>query len=244
MEKEALRAVPDKVLIRACHSSEIESAALNQRNLFARIWETFISSVQRNKTIIKAVLVTFFGVIIASTLVTSFAYSSSPTLSEFFKSLLQNERRYIVIPPPYTEMLYSYIFLNNISHFWNPIRMLVWVPLLGTLVMGLELLLNGVLIGSIAAVAGITRGIAYPILGLVPHGILEIPAFILEFVSIIRWHVTIIEAFAAKITTERVNLAKFKQGIKDTVIPAVASVILFAIAAAIETYVTPRLLGL
>lgn len=187
---------------------------------------------------------TFFGVIIVSVLLTLFAFSASPGLSELFKSLLQNERRYIVIPPPYTETLYSYIFLNNVAHFWNPISMLVWVPLFGTLIMGLELSLNGVLIGSLAAIVGMTRGVAYPILGLVPHGILEIPAFILEFTCIIRWHVTTIEAIMAKATGEKANAAKLKQGLKDTAILAAASVILFAIAAVIETYVTPRLLGL
>lgn len=110
------------------------------------------------------------------------------------KSLLEKEKSYIVIPPPYTETLFFYILLNNIGHFWNPIRMLVWVPLLGTFVLGLELLLNGVLIGSLATVVGIVRGMAYPIVGLVPHGIFEIPAFILELVSLLRWHVTAVEA--------------------------------------------------
>jgi uncharacterized membrane protein SpoIIM required for sporulation len=48
----------------------------------------------------------------------------------------------------------------------------------------------------------------------------------------------------AKIIGEKVESAKFKQGVKDTLILAVASVILFMIAAAIETYITPYLLGM
>jgi uncharacterized membrane protein SpoIIM required for sporulation len=221
----------------------MESTALNHRSLFARIWKTFIASIQRNKTIIKAVSVTFFAVIIASILLTVFAFSANPGLLKLFESVQQNEKAYIGIPPAYTETLYFYIFLNNVGHFWNPISMLVWVPLLGTMTMGLELLLNGVIIGSVATVAGMTNGVAYPILGLVPHGVLEIPAFILEFASIIRWQVATIEAIMAKVTGQKVNAVKLKQGIKDTVILAVASVILFAVAAVIETYVTPRLLG-
>ena len=122
--------------------------------------------------------------------------------------------------------------------------MLVWVPLLGTFVLGLELLLNGVLIGSLATVVGIVRGMAYPIVGSVPDGIFEIPAFILEFVSLLRWHVTAVEAIMAKITGEKVNSGKLRQGVKDTVILAVASIMLFAIAAFIETYITPQLLGM
>jgi stage II sporulation protein M len=222
----------------------VGDVALNQKNLFERIREMFVSSFQRNKTVVKAVGLTFFGVIIASVIVTAVAFSVSPTFFEWFKSLLQDERSYVAIPPPYSNTLFSHILLNNIGHFWNPVRMLVWVPLVGAFVMGFELLLNGVLIGAVAAAAGLTRGIAYPVLGLVPHGILEIPAFILEFTSIIRWQVTVVEAVMAKITGEKVNMPRFRQGVKDTVVLAVASVILFVIAALIETYVTPYLLGM
>jgi stage II sporulation protein M len=122
--------------------------------------------------------------------------------------------------------------------------MLVWAPLLGTLFLGIELLLNGVLIGVVATVVGIQPGVTYPILGLVPHGIFEIPAFILEFASIIRWQVTIVEAIMDKVTGEKVNVVKLKLGVKDAVVLAVASVVLFVIAAFVETYVTPSLLGL
>jgi stage II sporulation protein M len=226
-----------------CRLTSLEDIALNRRNFFVKIRETFVASVHRNETIIKAVSVTFLAVIIGSIALTVFAFSASPGLSTLFKSLQQNEKAYIGIPPPYTETLYFYIFLNNVGHFWNPISMLVWVPFLGTLTMGLELLLNGVIIGSLATLAGMTNGIAYPILGLVPHGVLEIPAFIFEFTSIIRWQVTTIEAIMAKLTGQKVNGVKLKQDVKDTLILAIASVILFAIAAVIETYVTPHLLG-
>jgi stage II sporulation protein M len=215
-----------------------------KESFFTRIWKTFTSSVQRNKMIIKATVLTFFGIIIISMLVTLFAFSTNPGLSEWFKSLMQNEGSYVAIPPPYTSDLYFFIFLNNVGHFWNPVRMLVWVPLVGTFELGFELLLNGVLIGALSIVVGITKGIFYPILGIVPHGVIEIPAFILEFTSIIRWQVTITEAIMAKIIGERVNVAKLKRGVKDSLILAVVSVMLFAIAAFIETYITPRLLGL
>lgn len=120
--------------------------------------------------------------------------------------------------------------------------MLVWIPLLGTFTLGLELLLNGGLIGIVAVTAGITHGALYPILGLTPHGMVEIPAFVLQFASMIRWHVTTIEAVMKKIIGEKVDGVKFRQGVKDTVILAVASVTLFMIAAFIETYITPFLL--
>ena len=194
--------------------------------------------------IIKATTLAFFTIILLSMLLTIFVFSMAPWLSDWFRAVAQSERRYIVIPPPFTENLYFYIFLNNVGHFWNPLKMLVWVPLLGTFILGSELLFNGGVIGIVTVITGITHGIFYPIVGLTPHGILEIPAFIFQFASIIRWHVTTIDVVMAKIIGEKVESAKFKQGIKDTIILAIASVILFMIAAYIETYITPYLLGM
>jgi stage II sporulation protein M len=194
--------------------------------------------------IIKATTIAFFAVMVLSIFLTVLVFSMAPWLSDWFRSVAESERSYIAIPPPFTEELYSYIFLNNVGHFWNPLKMLVWVPLLGTFVLGSELLLNGGVIGIVAVVAGMTHGVFYPIVGLTPHGILEIPAFILQFASIIRWHVTTVDAIMAKITGEELEGAKFKRGVKDTLILAVSSVILFMIAAAVETYITPYLLGM
>lgn len=194
--------------------------------------------------IIKATALAFFTIILLSIFLTVLVFYMAPWLSDWFRSVAQSERRYIAIPPPFTEDLYFYIFLNNVGHFWNPLKMLVWVPLLGTFILGSELLLNGGVIGIVAVIAGITHGISYPIIGLTPHGILEIPAFVLQFASIIRWHVTTIDTMMAKIIGEKVDGLKFKQGVKDTIILAIASVILLMIAAYIETYITPYLLGM
>ena len=217
---------------------------LHLRSFFIKAKITFESCLQRNRLIIKATAIAFFTVMLLSIFLTVLVFSTAPWLSDWLKAVAESERSYIAIPPPFTDELYSYIFLNNVGHFWNPFKMLVWVPLLGTFVMGLELLLNGGVIGIVAVIAGTTHGVFYPIVGLTPHGILEIPAFILQFASIIRWHVTTIEAIMAKITGEKMESAKFKRDIKDTVILAVASVILFMMAAAVETYITPYLLGM
>ncbi len=222
----------------------MEVLDLSQRSFLARLWAGFVLSFRRNKTTIVVTTLVFFTVLFISIAMTVFAFSYNPDLKGLLVSFSEQERRYIAVPPPYTGTLYSYILSNNIGAFWNPIHMIVWVPLLGALVLGADLLLNGALIGIVATIVGIQRGIAFPILGLVPHGIFEIPAFILEFASIIRWHVTIVEAIMAKTTGEKVNVPKLKVGLKDTLILAVASVLLFVIAAFIETYFTPRLLGL
>lgn len=214
------------------------------KSFFKKAKETFEGCIQRNKMIIKATTLAFFAIILLSIFLTVLVFSSAPWLSDWFKSVAESERRYIAFPPPFTEELFSYIFLNNVGHFWNPVKMLVWVPLLGTFVLGLELLLNGGVIGIVAVIAGMSHGVFYPIVGLTPHGILEIPAFIFQFASIIRWQVTTIDLIMAKITGEKTENAKFKRDVKDTVILAVASVILFMVAAAVETYITPYLLGM
>jgi len=194
--------------------------------------------------IIKATTIAFFTILLLSIFLTVLVFSIAPDVSDWFRSLAQSEKSYIVIPPPFTENLCFYIFLNNIGHFWNPLKMLVWVPLLGTFILGSELLLNGGIIGIVSVTAGITHGIFYPIVGLTPHGILEIPAFILQFASIIRWQVTTIDAVMTKIIGKKVDGVKLRRGIKDTAILAIASVILFMVAAFIETYITPYLLGM
>lgn len=217
---------------------------MNLKSFFVMTWETFKSCIQRNKTIIKVTALSFFTVILVSMFLTFFAFSIAPWLSDWLSSVVSSERRYIVVPPPFTENLYFYILLNNLGHFWNPFKMLVWVPMFGTFILGLELLLNGVVIGALSIIVGMTHGIFYPVLGLIPHGVFEVPAFVLQFASLIRWHVTTIEGIMAKIIGEKVNADKLERGVKDTIILAIASLILFMIAAFIETYITPYLLGM
>ena len=206
--------------------------------------EPLKSAIQRNSLIIKATTLAFFIMlslaIIATVLVFSFAPEFSDELSSFTSSAFDTED----IPSPFTGTFFSYVFLNNIGHFWNPIRLIVWVPVVGPVVLGFEILLNSGLIGVIAVMVGVNQGVAYPIIGLVPHGIIEIPAFLLQFSCIVLWQVTITEAIWAKLRGRKVEKEKFKQGLKDTLILAVTSIILLMIAAAIETYVTPYLLGM
>jgi len=100
-----------------------------------------------------------------------------------------------------------------------------------------------VIIGGVAAFVGLTKGPLYTIAGLAPHGVIEIPAFILEFTALARWHVTITRALHGKLGGQPMNWPLIREGIKDTVILSLLSVCLFAIAAYIEAFVTPHLLG-
>lgn len=217
---------------------------MDLRLSLSRIVGILKSCFLRNKILIKVVTIVFFLILLLSIVVTSLAFNLAPNLSSIFESFAQSERSYVALPPPFTEELFSYILLNNIGHFWNPLKSLVWVPLLGAFVLGLELFLNASIIGAVIVFAARTHGILYPILGLTPHGLFEIPAFVLEFSSIIRWQITIIETLLAKITGEPVRGEIVKRGLKDALLLALISVLLFVIAAAIETYITPGVLGI
>jgi uncharacterized membrane protein SpoIIM required for sporulation len=201
-------------------------------------------TLRRNKFLIAVVGFAFLAVMIASATVTYVVLVASPGLLQDFQGILGSARSYIAIPPPYTRDLYLLIFLNNIGHFWNPVRIWVWIPFVGALSLGYELLLNAVVIGAVGSFAGVTKGVSYAVEGLTPHGVVEIPAFILEFAGLARWHVTSTRAIYEKLSGRTVDRPLLVEGIKDTVILSVLSVVLFAIAAYIESYITPRFLGL
>jgi stage II sporulation protein M len=193
--------------------------------------------------LITAIAVAFFAIMLITALVTYAVLLASPGLMKGLQALFESAGTYMAIPPPYTNSLYRLIFLNNIGHFWNPIRLWVWIPFIGAFELGYELLLNAVLIGGVAAFVGMTKGPAYTAAGLLPHGIIEIPAFILEFVGLARWHVSTTRALYAKLSGQAVDRPLLLEGIKDTITLSLLSVALFAVAAYIETFITPNLLG-
>ncbi|MEJ2240615.1 MAG: stage II sporulation protein M [Candidatus Bathyarchaeota archaeon] len=214
------------------------------KSYISKIMYVLKSIFQRNNLIIKTTTITFFIFLIISIIISVIIFSLSPELAEGLNSLMDSLFNFENAPEPSTGNFYLFIFLNNTGHFWNPIRMLVWIPLLGAFLLGFEILLNSGLIGLVSVIAGIEQGIAYPIIGLIPHGIIEIPAFLLQIICIIKWQVTIFEVINSKIRHEELEKEKTIQDLKDTIILATISIILFLIAAAIETYITPYLLGI
>jgi stage II sporulation protein M len=202
------------------------------------------SVFSRNGLLIGIVALAFFSMLIVSALVTYVLLSSSSSLVGFFSDMMTSAGGYIAIPPPYTSGLFRLIFLNNIGHFWNPVRAWVWLPFVGMFSLGFELLLNAVVIGGVISFAALTKGAAYTVAGLTPHGILEIPAFILEFAGLARWHVTTTRAIYSRLSGRNVDRPLLIEGTKDTLFLSLLSVVLFATAAYVETYVTPHFLGL
>lgn len=198
----------------------------------------------RNKLLIAVIAVTFFSIIVVSAVVAYAVLLTSPELLKSLGSFVGSARSYVAIPPPYTKDLYLLIFLNNIGHFWNPVRIWVWMPLIGAFSLGYELLLNAIVIGAVASFVGVTKGAVYSISGLTPHGVVELPAFVLEFAGLARWHITATRAIYTKLGGRPVDRPLLFEGVKDTLVLSLLSVVLFAVAAYIETYFTPHLLGL
>jgi len=209
-------------------------------NTFTELRLIFI----RNKLLISVVALTFLMVTFLSAMIAYIFLLASPELVKAFQTAIGTTRQLVAIPPPYTPDLYSLILLNNIGHFWNPTRVWVWIPVVGAFSLGYELLVNAIVIGGVASFASVTRGAAYTVAGLTPHGIFEIPAFILEFAGLARWHVASTKAIYTKLSGRSVDRPLLIEGIKDTLVLSLLSVLLFTVAAYVETYITPRFLGL
>jgi uncharacterized membrane protein SpoIIM required for sporulation len=207
------------------------------------IKDLLTSTFRRNRFLIATISIAFFSIMIIAGAVTYLVLVASSGLVKGLQAWLQSMGGYIAIPPPYTAGLYQLIFLNNIGHFWNPIRLWVWIPFVGAFDLGYELLMNAVIIGAVASFVAIARGSLYAVAGLVPHGVIEIPAFILEFTGLARWHVTTSRALYTKLSGQPVDRPLLREGVRDTVMLSLLSVALFAIAAFVETFITPHFLG-
>jgi stage II sporulation protein M len=199
--------------------------------------------IYRNSLIIKAISITFFIVLTLAIFFTIIVFYFSPELMENLSLFTNSILDYGSIPSPFTWDLLFFIFLNNSGHFWNPIRMLVWIPVLGPILLAFEIILNSGLIGVVVVISGIDKGIAYPIVGVVPHGIIELPAFLLQLSSIVLWQVTITKIILSKFRGRIMEKDRIMQGLIDVLILAVTAIILLFVAALIETYVTPFFLG-
>src|SRR4030042_2684527 len=134
------------------HSESWRVLFLGLNVIFLKMMESLKGAVHRNSLIIKATTLAFFIILALAIIASVIVFSVAPELSEQLSSLAQTALNYGDIPAPFTGTLFSFIFLNNIGHFWNPIRMLVWIPVLGPLLLGFEILLNSGVIGVITVI--------------------------------------------------------------------------------------------
>ena len=134
------------------------------------------------------------------------------------------------LPETYVFIL---IFLKNVSVV---LISLAFSPIL-CLVPLITLVLNGWIIGWVATSVLQQESLGYLMAGLVPHGIIEVPAFIMGEAVALSFGLAMMISLLKKKKTP-----PFIDNLRQNSKYLVASGILFLLAAVIETYATPLLL--
>jgi stage II sporulation protein M len=135
---------------------------------------------------------------------------------------------------PFTFTMFIFIFLKNVvtllfSFIFSPI--LAIIPIL-------TLLLNGWILGLVSAMVTEQQSLSFVLAGILPHGIIELPALFIGEAAALSFGIMAV-------------IALFKKGKRGLFLPSlrqnlrylILAVILMLPAAAIETYLTPLLLG-
>ena len=130
--------------------------------------------------------------------------------------------------------LFVFIFIKNvsavlISFVFSPIFCLAPV---------MALTLNGWLIGLVSTIVIQEKSLGYLLAGLLPHGILELPALIMGEAVALSFGTTLILSLF-KEERRRLLLPNLRKNLRYLII----ALVLFLPAAIIETYLTPLLLG-
>jgi stage II sporulation protein M len=134
---------------------------------------------------------------------------------------------------PGTFFMFFFILVKNIGALLLPFAL---SPLLCLLPVA-SLLLNGALISLVSVIVAQEKSVGYVLSGILPHGIIEIPAYVIgQAVSISMGFTLIAAIFSAR--KRQQLLPVFKTNARYMII----ALILLIPAAAIETFATPLLL--
>ena len=134
---------------------------------------------------------------------------------------------------PFSILTAIFIFLKNVGAL---LASFVLSPIL-CLSPILALAVNGWLLSYVAALVAQETSLGYVLAGLLPHGILEIPALIMAQAAALSFGVMVMLAIFKK-ERRKLLLPNLKQNLKYLLI----ALALLLPAAIIETYVTPLLL--
>ena len=130
--------------------------------------------------------------------------------------------------------LFILIFLNNVR--------VATIIAFGGIILGivpfLVLLFNGIVVGIVISYTA-SRGVpgSKILLSIIPHGIVEIPAFIIAGIGGINWFLEVVKGEG-----ELEN--RFKRGFKIMLRFLILAISLLFIAALIEAFITPKLAGI
>jgi stage II sporulation protein M len=135
---------------------------------------------------------------------------------------------------PFTFTMFIFIFLKNVvtllfSFAFGPIFCIVPVA---------TLLLNGWLVGLVSTVVTEQESLSFVLAGLLPHGVIELPALFIGEAAALSFSIVAITALFKK---EKRGL--FLPSLMQNLRYLTLAVALMLPAAAIETFLTPLLVG-
>lgn len=154
-------------------------------------------------------------------------------IGELFSEELSSLEEIGTILRPFQPATAVFIFLKNVlalafSFIFSPVLCLLPI---------LALLLNGSLISFVAVIVAQEESIGFLLAGLLPHGIFEIPAFIIGEAAALSFGVATIIALFSR-GRRNLLVPVFKENLRYLML----AIILLVPAAIIETFVTPLLL--
>jgi len=173
-------------------------------------------------------LVTF---LVASFVGYAYSLHNPSNTLEIVKKLAEH----IGSPPSSDFHTFLRIFTNN--------TMVAILSMLSGLLFGigpwLIMAFNGFIAGVVVGFVTETGKYSFTqtLLGLVPHGVVEIPALAIAGAAGILWYKEIVKG-------EGNGAERFKRGMKKALTMLALSVLLLLIAALIETYITPKVSGI
>jgi len=135
---------------------------------------------------------------------------------------------------PFTFTMFIFIFLKNVitllfSFIFSPILALIPV---------VTLVLNGWLLGLVSTMVMEQQSLGYVLAGILPHGVIELPALFIGEAAALSFGVMAVIALFKK---EKRGL--FLPSLRQNLRYLGLALVLMLPAAAIETYLTPLLLG-
>jgi len=153
-------------------------------------------------------------------------------------SLLSDELVYLGelggILVPFTFTMFIFIFIKNVVTL---LFSFIFSPLLAIIPV-VTLLLNGWLLGLVSAMVTEQQSLGYVLAGILPHGVIELPALFIGEAAALSFGIMAVMALFKK---EKRGL--FLPSLRQNLRYLGLALVLMLPAAAIETYLTPLLLG-
>jgi len=163
-----------------------------------------------------------------------FGFASPPSIANLFSKDIAALEELAVILAPFSIITVIFIFFKNvsallISFIFSPILCLTPI---------LALTANGWLLAFVSIMVIQEKSLGFVLIGLLPHGIFELPALILGQAAALSFGTM---AVLALFKTERRSL--LLPNLKKNLTYLVIALALLLPAAIIETYITPLLLA-